>query len=175
MRRKRRTTKMKSELGQSMDHLKRAASLAAQGTSATVGPTISSARGAASSGWDSAVATITPLVAAASDTVRQSGKDASKAGRKSVKASKRDAKKLEKRANKALNRKQGGRKGKLFGIALVGAAVGLAAAAVMRKRQAAQWDEYDPAPAEPVGADDAAFEPTTTTPVPTPPVNRLDG
>jgi hypothetical protein len=174
MRRKRRTTKMKNELGQSVDHFKRAATIAAQETSSTVGPTItaardrvtpavSTARDAASSGWESAVATITPLVAAATDSVRQAGKDTSKTGRKSAKVNKKKAKKLEKRANKALGRKQGGRKSRLVGLALVGAAVGAGAAWYMRKRQAAQWDEYDPAPlTEPVGADDAAFEPGPT-------------
>jgi hypothetical protein len=175
MRRNRRKTKMKSELGQSVDHFKRAATIAAQETSSTVGPTItaardrvqpavSTARGAASSGWESAVATITPLVAAATDSVRKTGKDTAKTGRKSAKASKKNAKKLEKRANKTLGRKQGGRKSRLAGLALVGVAVGVGAAWFVRKRQAAQWDEYDPSPAatEPVGADDAAFEPAPT-------------
>jgi hypothetical protein len=170
MRRKRRTTKMKSELGQSVDHFRRAASIAAQETSATVAPTISAARdrvqpavstarGAASSGWESAVATI----AAATDSVRQAGKDTSKTSRRSAKAGKKKAKKLQKRTNKALGRQQSGRKGRLLGLALVGAAVGAGAAWFVRKRQAAQWDEYDPSPAEPVGADDAAFEPAPTT------------
>ena len=170
MRRKRRTTKMKSELGQSVDHLRRAAAIAAQETSSTVGPTltaardrvqpaVSSARGAASSGWGSAVATLTPLVTAAAEGVRQSGKDVKKTSRRQAKATKKNAKKIEKRANKKLDRKQGSRKGKLVGIALIGTAVGLGAAAFMGRRKAAQWDEYDPAPAQPVGADDAAFEP----------------
>jgi hypothetical protein len=44
MRRKNRNANMKSELGQSVDHFRRAASLAAQETSATVGPKISAAR-----------------------------------------------------------------------------------------------------------------------------------
>jgi hypothetical protein len=179
MRRKRRSTKMKSELGQSVDHFKRAAALAAQETSATVGPkfhaardrvqpAVSQAKGAATSGWDSAVATLTPLVTAATENVRQSGKEtkkAAKANRKSAqKRADKNAKKLEKSANKAVGRKQG-RKGKLLGLALVGAAVGAGAAWVMRRRQAAQWDEYDPgAPistgTQVGGADDAAFEPT---------------
>ena len=65
MRRKRRSAKMKNELGQSVDHLKRAASIAAQETSATVGPKLNAARGrvqpartkakdAASSSWEGA-------------------------------------------------------------------------------------------------------------------------
>jgi hypothetical protein len=186
MRKKRRNARMKSELGQSVDHFKRAASIAAQETSSTVGPRISAARDrvqptvsaardkvqpavsqardVASSGWESAVATITPLVAAATQT----GKDTAKVGRKSAKVSKKTAKKLEKRANKVLNRRQSsGRKSTLFGLGLIGVAVGVGAAYVLRRRQQAQWDEYDPAPAvtEPVGADDAAFEPDTTAPV----------
>jgi hypothetical protein len=177
MRRKRRSAIMKQELGQSVDHFKRAATIAAQETSATVAPKInaakdkvqpavSQAKGAASSGWDSAVATLTPLITAASD-VRHGGKQTVKVSKRQAKANKKDAKELEKRANKALGRKQGGRKtGKLFGLALLGAAVGAGAAYVVRKRRTAQWDEYDPSapivaaePAEPTGADDAAFEP----------------
>jgi len=187
MRRKRRGTMMKQELGQSVDHFKRAANIAAQETSATMGPkfnaakdkvqpAVSQAKDAASSGWDSALATLTPLIAAAGDNVRQAGDNVRHAGKKTakvskrqVKANKKNAKKLEKRANRALGRKQGGRRtGKLVGLALAGAAVGAGAAYVMRRRKAAQWDEYDPsAPVAPVivtepvpGADDSAFEPT---------------
>ena len=176
MRRKRRSTKMKNEIGQSVDHFKRAASLAAQETGATVGPKINAARDrvqpaavkakdAASTSWDSALAALTPLVTAATQTTTTS-KKALKASKKDAKKS---AKKIEKRANKALGRKQSsGRKSTLAGLALVGAAVGVAAAYVVRRRKAAQWDEYDPsAPivsARPVaGAEDAAFEPTDST------------
>ena len=172
MRRKRRSTKMKNEIGQSVDHFKRAASLAAQETGATVGPKINAARDrvqpaavkakdAATTGWDSALAALTPLITAATQTTTTS-KKALKASKKDAKKS---AKKIEKRANKALDREQSsGRKSTLAGLALVGAAVGVAAAYVVRRRKAAQWDEYDPsAPivSTPpvVGADDAAFEP----------------
>ena len=203
MRQKRRSTQMKSELNQSVDHFKRAAALAAQETSATVGPKFYAARdrvqpaavkakGAATSSWDSALATLTPLIAAAAENVKQTSKQsatatkesakaakasaqATKASAKAKKAAKSDkvsqkqvkqtAKFLEKRANKAVGRKQSsGRGGKLAGLALVGAVVGAGAAFVLRKRQAAQWDEYDPgAPitsTPQVGADDSAFEPT---------------
>lgn len=216
MRQKRRSTQMKSELNQSVDHFKRAAALAAQETSATVGPRYYAARdrvqpaavkarGAATSSWDNALATLTPLIAAATENVRQSSKQSATATRESAKAAKasaqatkasakakkaaksdkvsekkvkQTAKFLEKRANKAVGRKRSsGRGGKLAGLALIGAVVGAGAAFVMRKRQAAQWDEYDPsAPitsAPQVGAEDSAFEPaesvsysttTTTTP-----------
>ena len=183
MRQKRRSTQSKSERNQSVDHFTRAAALAAHETSATVGPKFYAARdrvqpaavkarGAATSSWDSALATLTPLVAAAAENVKQTSKqsatatkqsakaakasaEASKASAKAKKAAKSDkvsekkvrqtAKFLEKRANKAVGRKQSsGRGGKFLGLALVGAAVGAGAAFVLRKRKTAQWDEYDP-------------------------------
>jgi hypothetical protein len=96
MRRKSRNRRMKNELGQSVDHFKRAATLAAQETSATVGPKLNAAvdrvqpaavkaKDAASSGWGSAVATITPLVTAATDNVRQTGKVSKRQARKTAK------------------------------------------------------------------------------------------
>ncbi|GIE96560.1 hypothetical protein [Paractinoplanes rishiriensis] len=165
---------MKNELGQSVDHFKRAASLAAQETSATVGPTLAAAvdrvqpaavkaKDAASSGWDSALATLTPLVAAATDNVRQAGKVSKRSARKTAKQNKKQAKKLQKRANAAIGRNKSKRRGsRLLGYALLGTALGVGAAYVAKRRRAAQWDEYDPAPisSDPVGgADDAAFEP----------------
>jgi hypothetical protein len=176
MRRKRRSATMKRELGQSAEHFKRAATLAAQETSATVGPKVTAARdrvqpaaakakGAASSGLDTAVATLAPLITAASENVRLVGKKGEKVSKKQARANKKNAKKLQKRTNKALGRKQTGRRtGKLFGLALAGVAVGVGAAFMARKRRAAQWDEYDPGrPIEPTttvtGAEDTAFEP----------------
>jgi hypothetical protein len=165
---------MKTELGQSVDHFKRAATLAAQETSATVGPTFAAAvdrvqpaaakaKGAATSGWDSALATLTPLVAAATDNVRQAGKVSKRSAKKTAKQNKKNAKKLQKRANAAIGRDKGKRrKSRLLGYALVGTAVGVGAAYVAKRRRAAQWDEYDPAApvsTTQVGADDAAFEP----------------
>lgn len=179
MRRKRRSATMKQELGQSVDHFKRAATLAAQETSATVGPKLNAAkdrvqpvagkaRDTASSGWESAVATLTPLLAAATDNMRPTSPKTAKVSKRTAKANKKNAKKLEKRANRALGRQQSSRRtGKLVGLALVGAAVGACAAFVMKSRKAQQWDEYDPArpvtSAQPAaGADDAAFEPTAS-------------
>jgi hypothetical protein len=197
MRRKRRSAIMKNELGQSVDHFKRAATIAARETSASVGPKLSSARDAtmdrvqpaatkaketASSGWESAVATLTPLVTAASDSLRQGGKVTKQQAKANKKSAKKNAKKLEKRANKAIGRKQSShRASRLVGFALVGTAVGAGAAYVLRRRRAAQWDEYDPSrpisstpPAD--GADDAAFEPTDPTAYSTPagPVSESD-
>ena len=175
MRRKSRSATMKQELGESVDHFKRAATIAAQETSATVGPKINAAKervqpvavkakDSAASGWDTALATLTPLVAAASDNLRQAGKTTAKVSRRTMKANRKKARKLENQANRALGRKQAGRRtGKLFGLAVAGTAVGAGAAYLVRRRKARQWDEYDPSPiatAQPAdGADDAAFEP----------------
>jgi hypothetical protein len=179
MRRKSRGKRMKNELGLSVDHFKRAATLAAQETSATVGPKLnaavdrvqpaaSKAKDTASSGWDSAVATITPLVVAASDNLRQTGKVSKKQARKAAKENQKKVQKLQKRANAAIGRKQRrGRGSKLLGFALIGTAIGVGAAYAAKRRKAAQWDEYEPAApissAQVGGADDAAFEPVEPT------------
>jgi hypothetical protein len=173
MRRKSRSQRMKNELGQSVDHFKRAAALAAQETSASVGPTLSAAKGkvqpaavkakeTATGGWDSALATLTPLVTAATEQVRQTSKVNQKAAKKAAKQNEKSAKKLEKKVSKAVDRKQGRRGSRFFGLALLGTAIGIGAAYAAKRRQAAQWDEYDPATPVVTGADDAAFEPTET-------------
>ncbi|WP_433372298.1 hypothetical protein ACQPZX_49180 [Actinoplanes sp. CA-142083] len=164
---------MKNELGQSVDHFKRAASLAAQETSATVGPRVAAAvdktrpaavkaKDAASSGWDSALATITPLVSAATDNVRQTGKVSKRQAKKAAKQNKKYAKQLRKKVDKRSDKRRGSR---MLGYALIGTAVGVGAAYMAKRRRASQWDEYDPAAptsssSQVGGADDAAFEPT---------------
>jgi hypothetical protein len=171
-RRKNRSNKMKSELGQSVDHFKRAASLAAQETSATVGPRYNAARDrvqptavkakdAATSGWDSAVATLTPLVTAATEKAQQVSKSTVKVSKKDLKANKKQAAKLQKRTNKALGRQQKSRTGSKLGVLLLaGAAVGAVGAFVVRKRRQEQWDEYDPTPVTSPSSSLSGFAPT---------------
>ncbi|MEV0899614.1 hypothetical protein [Actinoplanes sp. NPDC049802] len=163
---------MRNELGQSVDHFKRAASIAAHETSATVTPRITAARDrvqpaataardAASQSWDSALAALV----AASENVRQAGKTAKKASRKEMKrelkAERKQARKLQKKADKAVGRKKS-RTGRMAGYALLGTAVGIGAAYVARRRREAQWEEYEPSTLG-GGADDAAFEPMEPT------------
>jgi hypothetical protein len=174
MRRKRRSTQMRNELGQGVDHFKRAASIAAQETSATVAPRFNAAvdrvqpaagkaKDAATQSWDSALAALTPLVTAATDNVRQAGKTSKKVSKRELKAQRKQADKLQRRADKALGRKRG-RGSKLAGYALLGTALGVGAAWYAKRRSEAQWEEYDAAPnPAPVGADDAAFEPLEPT------------
>ncbi|WP_111651054.1 hypothetical protein [Actinoplanes lutulentus] len=159
---------MRNELGQSVDHFKRAASIAATETSATVTPKFNAARdrvqpaaskakGAATDSWDNALAALTPLVTAATDNVRQAGKTTKKQTKKQLKAERKNVAKLRKKAEKATGRTKS-RKGKLAGYALLGTAVGLGAAYLARRRSESQWDEYEPASAS-RPSDDAAFEP----------------
>ncbi|MEU7903933.1 hypothetical protein [Actinoplanes sp. NPDC049118] len=173
MRRKYRSARMKRELGQGVDHFKRAATIAAHETSATVGPKINAAKGrvqptaikardAATQSWDSAIATLTPLVTSATESARQAGWSAAEMGRSTTKASRKKAKQLKRRAR---GRKRTGMQ--LVGLLLAGAAVGAAGAYVVRMRRREQWDEYNPggAVSTPVaGADDAAFEPDLSGP-----------
>lgn len=166
-RRRSRSELVRQELGQGVEHFRQAATHAARGTGATVGPKISAARdrvqpatervkGAAAFGWGSTVAVLAPLAAAATDGARQAGKDTRK-------AKSRNMRKLQKKTNKVLGRKHTGRNAsRLTGLLIAGAAVGAAGAYVLKRRQRQHWDEYDPsrpvATADEVGG--AAFEPT---------------
>jgi hypothetical protein len=183
LRRKSRSQLVRQELVQSAEHFKQAATHAARGTGATVGPRINAAvdrvqptagrvKDAATSSWGSTVAVLAPLAAAAADGARQAGKQGRKAKDKNVKKLQKKSSILQKRTNKALGRKQAKpRAGKLAGLLLAGAAVGAGAAYVLRRRQREQWDEYDPSrpisAADQVGNEsaltpaDAAFESTT--------------
>jgi hypothetical protein len=142
-RRKTRGQLVKAELGESYDHLMRAATHAAGGVGAAVGPRMSAARGyvgppttkardMASQSWEQAMGTLAPLVAAANDGARQSQAKARK-----MKA--RNMKKLKKQS-----RASSSTRWPVVAILVTGAAVGAAGAVAMRRRRQNQWDEYDP-------------------------------
>jgi hypothetical protein len=166
LRRKSRSQLVRQELVQSAEHFKQAATHAARGTGATVGPRLNAAvdrvqptadrvKGAATSSWGSTVAVLAPLAAAAADGARQAGKQGRKAKDQSTKKLQKKSNLLQKRTNKALGRKQAKpRASKLAGLLLAGAAVGAGAAYVLKRRQREQWDEYDPS--RPIGSADQA-------------------
>lgn len=190
VRRKSNSQLVRQELGQSVEHLKQAANHAARGTGATVGPKFYAARDrvqpaagrvkdVASTGWGSAVAT----VSAAGDTIRKADRDTRQSAKDARKTTNKNQKKLQKKTAKAMSKKQsGGKKSKLTSLLVAGAAVGAAGAYFMRKRNSQKWDEYDPSrpvssteqlgtgaiasedvvfePAEPAGT--AAFTPPVT-------------
>ncbi|MFC6019263.1 hypothetical protein ACFP2T_24025 [Plantactinospora solaniradicis] len=148
----------KAELGESLDHLMRAATHAASGFGAAVGPRADAARAylsptatmvrqTASEGWESTVTRFAPLAvaaAAAADGARQAGSVALKARSKKMKAMRKK--------NSMMRR----RWPMLTGLLVAGAVAGAMGAAAMRRRGRHPWDEYDPAATLDAVRDDAA-------------------
>ena len=148
----------KAELNQGIGHLRQAATYAAKGAGATVGPRVQAARGAvaptavvvrdrASSGVASTVAALAPLVLAMRNAQAQTtGKAAT--GRKAAAAKQtavtRKAKAKNMKAAKKKQKKSHG--GMMTGLLAAGTVAGLAGAMAMRRRREQQeWAEYDPA------------------------------
>ncbi|MEV4847696.1 hypothetical protein AB0K20_31370 [Micromonospora matsumotoense] len=145
----------KVELHQGIGHLRQAATHAAKGAGATVGPRVQAARGAvaptavvvrdrASSGLASTVAALAPVALA----VRNAQADAAGravAGKKAA-AAKQAAvsKKIKAKSPKARKKKRTSR-GMLAGLLVAGTVAGVAGAmAVRRRREQQEWAEYDP-------------------------------
>jgi len=131
---------VRNELGESLDHLARAATHVASGVGAAVGPRAYAARDylspaatrvrrTASAGWESAVTRLAPLAVAAAEGARQAGSVARKARSKRVKTM---------RKKKSMMRR---RWPMLTGLLVAGAA----GAVAMRRRNQHPWEEYDPA------------------------------
>jgi hypothetical protein len=125
---------MRSELGESLDHLKQAATYAAGGIGA-MGPRVASAReyvkpehirDAASASWETTVAALAPLAVALKDGAEQARKVQAKQLRK-----------LKKERHMSRRRWP-----MLVGLLAAGTAAGAAGAVVMRRRRRQQWDEY---------------------------------
>lgn len=135
---------VRNELGESLDHLARAATHVASGVGAAVGPRAYAARDylspaatrvrrTASAGWESAVTRLAPLAVAAAEGARQAGSVARKARSKRVKTM---------RKKKSMMRR---RWPMLTGLLVAGAVAGAAGAVAMRRRNQHPWEEYDPA------------------------------
>jgi hypothetical protein len=147
----------KAELNQGIGHLRQAATYAAKGAGATVGPRVQAARGAVaptavvvrdrtSSGVASTVAAIAPLVLAVRNAQAQTAGKAV-AGRKAAAAKQAAVSKQAKAKNlKAAKKKQKkSRGGMMTGLLAAGTVAGLAGAMAMRRRREQQeWAEYDP-------------------------------
>lgn len=170
-RRARRRELVRAELGEGLDHFMQAATHAAGGVGATVGPRLHAAREAvaptadrmrdsASQGVTWTMATLAPIAVAAADGARQAGRATRKAKAQNMKTAKRTGLKAM-AASKATGRTKAmkaksmgsrltatGRKSSdrrrwpvVVGVLAVGAAIGTIA---VRRRRAAQWEEYDP-------------------------------
>ncbi|MFI2708531.1 hypothetical protein ACH495_00155 [Micromonospora sp. NPDC018662] len=144
----------KAELNQGIGHLRQAASHAAKGAGATVGPRVQAARVAvaptavmvrdrASSGVASSAAALAPvLLAVRSARTEAAGK--ARTGRKVV-AAKQSAMTKKAKNMKAGKKKQRRSRGMTAGLLVAGTVAGLAGAMAMRRRREQQeWAEYDP-------------------------------
>nr|MDT0661830.1 hypothetical protein [Micromonospora sp. DSM 115978] len=149
----------KAELGEGLDHLRQAATHAAGGVGAAVGPRVDAARryvtptatrvrNTAAVGWGATVSAVGPLAVAAADGARQAGStagrsDAAKAARARARSAARTARDRTGRGRARRSRRWPA----LAGLLAVGAAVGAAGVIALRRRRQAEWDSYDPAPA----------------------------
>ena len=147
----------KAELNQGIGHLRQAATYAAKGTGATVGPRVRAARGAvaptavivrerASSGVASTAAALAPLVLAVrkaqAEAVGKAVAERKAAAAKQVAMSKKVKAKNMKAAKKKQKKSRGGM---MTGLLAAGTVAGLAGAMAMRRRREQQeWAEYDP-------------------------------
>lgn len=155
---------IRAELGESFDHFRQAATHAASGVGATVGPRVQTARGyvgpaatrarrSAAKGWESTMVTVGPLAVAAVGRARQAG----------------TARKVKSMKAMQMNRKKArasGRLSRLAGLAGAGAAVGAASAYALRRRNRPRWAEYDPGQALDAVRTEAGSAPGGTTDVP---------
>ncbi len=141
-----RTQQFGGEMSESFDHLGKAASIAATGAAERIGPGVEATREAAVKGWESMVAAMAPVVAAAVDSARARAADAEKTARKAGRSAKQTARQRADSAAVALRLKEPPKSHKgrwLFGALAVGAAAGVAGALVARRRTP-QWEEYAP-------------------------------
>jgi len=136
----------KEELGVGWDHMMQAASHAAGGVGSAIGPRAHAVRSmitpaagrvrnVASTGWESTMGTISPLMEAAREGAREATEAALKEKAKLMKLAKKEERMKQKRIGLAV------------GLLAAGVAVGAAAALVMRRRRSSTWEEYDPSQA----------------------------
>ncbi|MDQ7911081.1 hypothetical protein RB614_41995 [Phytohabitans sp. ZYX-F-186] len=132
-----------------------AATHAAGGVGATMGPKAADGmhrvRQGAAHGWESTMATLAPLAAAAAEGAREAGRTTKRAGRNARPAGTTKMRAVTPKRESRMSRR---RLPMLAGLLAAGAALGAVGALVMRRRKQQQWQEYDPSQAmEPVAAD----------------------
>ncbi|WKU03329.1 hypothetical protein [Micromonospora sp. HUAS LYJ1] len=145
----------KVELHQGIGHLRQAATHAAKGAGATVGPRVRSARSAvaptavavrdrASSGLATTAAALAPVALAVRHAQAEAAGKAV-AGKKAAAAKQaKVTKKIKAKSPKARKRKRTSR-GMMAGLLVAGTVAGVAGAmALRRRREQQEWAEYDP-------------------------------
>ncbi|KXK60852.1 hypothetical protein AWW66_16820 [Micromonospora rosaria] len=146
----------RAELNQGVGHLRQAATYAARGAGATVGPRVRAAqeyvaptamvvRDRAASGLATTAATLAPLAVAVRKAQAEAAGKAG-AGKKAAAArTSAMSKKVKAKSPKAARRRQRRSRGMLAGLLAAGAVAGVAGAlAVRRRREQQEWTEYDP-------------------------------
>ncbi|WP_432955969.1 hypothetical protein [Micromonospora haikouensis] len=145
----------RAELNQGIGHLRQAATYAAKGAGATVGPRVQAARGAvaptalvvrdrASSGLASTVAALAPLALAVRNAQAEAAGKAV-AGKKAAAARQAAVSRKVKAKSMKTKRKQKRSRGTMVGLLAAGTVAGLAGAmALRRRREQQEWSEYDP-------------------------------
>ncbi|MFI7574322.1 hypothetical protein [Micromonospora sp. NPDC049497] len=147
----------KVELNQGIGHLRQAATYAAKGAGATVGPRVQAARGAVaptavlvrdrtSSGFASTVAALAPVALAVRNAQAGAAGRAVASGKAASAKQAAVARKVKAKNMKAKSKKKSRRGGSMMtGLLAAGAVAGLAGAMAMRRRREQQeWAEYDP-------------------------------
>ncbi|WP_433053888.1 hypothetical protein [Dactylosporangium sp. CS-033363] len=136
------TRLMQDELGQSLDHLRMAAAHAADGASGALAPRVDAARKAVKprldSGMTMAMGGMESVMEMARERSMKAGKQAQKASRKAEKMSRRTKNKLMRNEPKPSRRLPMA----IGGLVVAGAAAGVAAAYMRRRRNEQAWDEY---------------------------------
>ncbi|MDR7323439.1 MULTISPECIES: hypothetical protein [Catenuloplanes] len=141
---KTRSQMVREELEEGLGHLRQAATHAAEGVGATVGPRVHAAREvvtpAASRARTAAaggIAAFTPLAMSAAENARQAGKQA---GKQTRRMKRKNAKAL----RRAVGREERGmsRNRKLTGLLMIGVAAGVAGSMIMKKRRQREEDQW---------------------------------
>ncbi|SCF12757.1 hypothetical protein GA0070214_106440 [Micromonospora chaiyaphumensis] len=146
----------RAELNQGIGHLRQAATHAAKGAGASVGPRVQAARGAvgptaivvrdrASSGVASTVAALAPLLMAMRNAQAEAAGKALTSRKAATAKQAAMSKKVKAKNMKAAKKKQKRSRGMTTGLLVAGTVAGLAGAMAMRRRREQQeWAEYDP-------------------------------
>ncbi|MFG2056212.1 hypothetical protein ACGFI9_19540 [Micromonospora sp. NPDC048930] len=146
----------KAELNQGIGHLRQAATHAAKGAGATVGPRVQAARVAvvptavmvrdrASSGVASTAAALAPLLLAMRNAQAEAAGKSLKSRKAAAAKQAAVSKKVKAKNMKIARKKQKKSRGMMAGLLAAGTVAGLAGAMAMRRRrEQMEWTEYDP-------------------------------
>jgi hypothetical protein len=126
------------ELNESVDHLRQAAIAAREAFTPSVGQRVDAAKGAMKPTWESMIASLAPIMAAASES-QESGRKAVKMSRKQLRSAVKTAKR---EAAKATGQRRRRWPYVVGGALLIGTAAGVAGALMRKRASRSEWEEY---------------------------------